>query len=87
MKLIFCLSCSDVVNLVRHEERRCSCGSCYGMMDSESTGWYKGVTCLPVHFNIGSFADACFNQPSKGRGRMFEAFVLADKNLTLEKRA
>lgn len=76
MKLILCTYCEDVVRLIQAEERFCKCGRCSGQYTDELNAWYKGETVIPLGFANPSLVEAMENQPDRGWGEQFTAFVI-----------
>lgn len=74
MKLLFCPNCKDVFNLKQDVVKSCSCGQTSGKYNDNFQAEYTGG--VPVGFANRSFIDALNNQPAKGLGRRFEAFVI-----------
>ena len=78
MKLIFCKECFDLIRLHK-TARKCVCG--------KSSGYYKqdGVNavifgpCIPVGILNSTLLKAITNQPEKGLGKYFTAFILPKK--------
>lgn len=75
MKLIFCRACEDIIRLTR-ETRRCECaraGGYYGDNGVDATYW---GTAVPLGFKNSDFQRAMLDQPERGMGERFEAFVI-----------
>lgn len=88
MKLIFCPRCNDVRKL-GYRKTTCQCGA--------STGWYKpdglqaiGLqaiivgAAIPLGIDNSSLASAIKNRPLKGKGKLFDAFVIPSRCPTIE---
>lgn len=85
MKLIFCMECQDVVKASTNGEwRSCQCGESSARYIDELNAEYKGY-CKPIGFNNSSLGAALQNQPKRGRGRNFEAFVIPENVRTFKK--
>ena len=84
MKMLYCPKCHDVRKLQR-KQVFCQCGG--------SSGWYKrdGLNAvvaglaIPLGFQNTSFVEALKNQPEKGAGEVFEAFVIPSECPTIER--
>jgi len=76
MKLIFCNKCQDVFKLSTSKEKFCECGKSSGMYIDELNAWYKGE-CVPLGFANYTLGLAIQNQPQRGWGVNFGAFVIA----------
>ena len=77
MKLLFCRKCQDVFKLAADYERTCKCGAVGGKYLED--GWhavYWGVDAVPIGFANGTLGEAIRNQPIKGDGKRFQAFVI-----------
>jgi len=87
MKLILCKSCQDVVRLREEEERFCSCGKCSGQYSDELNAWYKGGDdVIPLGFANSTLVTAFKNQPDRGWGEHFTAFVIPKQCPTFKKK-
>ena len=83
MKLIVCLKCNDVVSL-RYEDRTCFCscsGGRYTGKGAEAEIWGNSI---PLGFTNSSFIRALREQPAKGLGSEFTAFVIPKQCDTVE---
>ena len=82
MKLILCPLCQDVVRL-RSELRRCECGTCWGryLDDLKAEISEKAI---PLGFNNTALRNAVMNQPQKGQGKGFGAFVIPKECSTVK---
>ena len=76
MKLLYCVECQDVIRLVK-EERKCSCGKVSGKYLDKLHAEYSGEEAVPIGFDNSSLIKAIQSQPDTGRGRRFDAFVIA----------
>ncbi|HWY34505.1 MAG TPA: hypothetical protein VNX68_07655 [Nitrosopumilaceae archaeon] len=87
MKLLYCLSCQDVVRPLIGEERSCKCGlhTIIGQHDGITVS-YTGERCVIFGIHNTSFTQAVLNQPISGQGKDFTAFVLPIKCSTVIKR-
>jgi len=74
MKLIYCPQCHDVVKL-DFMERTCECRASYGYYEDDLNAIYGG-SAVPLGFANSSLVKAVKNQPDKGMGENFEAFVI-----------
>lgn len=74
MKLIFCKRCEDVIKCT-NKCRTCQCGASGGQYldDLNAVYWGKAV---PLGFANSSLVYALRNQPQRGDGCRFEAFVI-----------
>jgi len=86
MKLLVCNKCYDVFNIVRKEERSCSCGESKGRYHEDGLHAYYIGDATPLGFSNFSYLDALENQPESGMGEKFEAFVIPKKCPTFKKR-
>ena len=74
MKLIFCLDCGDVKAL-NYEITLCKCQNSGGQyLDKNDVEIWGNV--VPIGIDHRSFRKAIANQPLKGMGREFLAFVI-----------
>lgn len=87
MKLIFCPECWDVVKLAVSAERKCECGKSYGRYKEDRLNAYIGGLAIPLGFANPSLVAALDEQPEKGPGRRFEAFVIEKNCPTIEVKA
>lgn len=76
MKLLFCLSCQDVIKLIRGSHRSCLCGETRGRYVDDVNAVYYGEHAIPLGFANGSFARAIRSRPEQGAGERFDAFVI-----------
>ena len=84
MKLIFCTKCLDVVRLKQGPgERYCECGECFGRYTDDVNAYYGGPA-IPLGFHNVEFIHALRNQPEKGMGKEFKAFVIPKECATME---
>lgn len=83
MKLLFCLSCTDVIRLIPERARHCSCRRSGGVYIDGINAVIWGNT-MPLGFDNKSLAAAIMNQPDEGLGMRFEAFVIPKKCPSLE---
>ncbi len=74
MKLVFCPLCADLFNL-GEKRRSCWCGASHGKYLNH-TDIRIGGKAVPVGIDNESFWKAYENQPKKGWGRKFKAFVI-----------
>lgn len=86
MKLIYCPQCHDVVKLV-FDARSCECENSYGYYKSDGLNAVYGGLAVPLGFANSSLLKAIRNQPAKGMGERFEAFVIPKSCPTLQERA
>lgn len=78
MKLVYCISCEDVIALLA-KPRACACGQSRGAYLEDGVGaWIQGP-CVPLGFDNVSFDQALANQPIAPPGVGFRAFVV-EKN-------
>ena len=89
MKLLLCTSCRDIIRLVKHEIRSCSCGECRGSYTDNINAWYEGSTAMPLGIADSSLVEAFLNQPDEdnGSGNIFTAFVIPKKCKTFVKKS
>lgn len=85
MKLILCKNCWDVVKLSTKEIRSCECGKCKGQYTDDLNAWYSGEHAVPLGINNFDLSRAAYNQPEKGMGRNFNAFVIPKECSTFKK--
>jgi hypothetical protein len=84
MKLLRCNKCLDVFS-IHYDVRECSCGETSGKYFEDGLhAIYKG-DCTPLGFANGSFRQAIHNQPEKGWGEDFTAFVIQKECDTFKK--
>jgi hypothetical protein len=74
MKLIYCSLCHDIIRL-RRQVTTCKCGLSHGTYLNDLNAVYSGDA-IPLGIDNSSFIDALKNQPKKGQGVRFEAFVI-----------
>ncbi len=75
MKLLYCANCDDVFSLRLNKERSCECGKTKGKYIDNLNAVYSGPA-ITMGFNNPSLEDALDNQPLKGSGKEFTAFVI-----------
>jgi hypothetical protein len=75
MKMLYCPKCRDVRKL-QLEVVTCQCGSSSGWYESDGLKAVIGGDAIPLGFQNTSFVEALKNQPEKGAGKVFEAFVI-----------
>ena len=85
MKLILCKKCSDVFKLDR-EWRDCKCGECSGKYLNDLDAIYSGEYAVPIGFANSTLVDAIKNQPMRGMGKEFTAFVIPTICPTMKKK-
>lgn len=86
MKLILCTKCHDVFKLTTNETRQCKCGVCGGFYKEDGVqAEYWGDPAVPLGFANSSLVDAVRNQPEKGLGELFEAFVIPKECSSMKK--
>lgn len=85
MKLILCKDCWDVVKLSTKEVRSCACGKCKGQYTDDLNAWYSGEPAIPLGIDNFDLARAQANQPEKGFGKNFNAFVIPKECSTFKK--
>ena len=83
MKLLFCRHCQDIFSL-KAIWKSCCCGKSEGIYTDPSNAIYKG-DCVPIGFVNNSFVEAVKNQPQKGMGEDFVAFVIPQECHTMTK--
>ena len=76
MKLLVCVKCNDVFSVRTAEEKSCSCGLSKGQYKADGLHANYSGPCFPVGFSNPSFISAIRNQPDRGLGVRFEAFVI-----------
>lgn len=74
MKLLFCSDCHDVFSLRVNIEKTCHCGKVKGMYLDDLNAVHTGG--VPLGFANSSLVEALKNQPEKGDGARFTAFVI-----------
>jgi len=74
MKLIYCPHCYDV-RKIQSEKTHCRCGQCWGMYTDDLNAIYGGEA-IPLGVANSSFVKAIEQQPTRGLGRVFQAFVI-----------
>ena len=77
MKLIYCPICADIVKL-RRQDTVCFWGSSGGTYLNNLDATYFGAA-VPLGIANSTFAKAIRNQPEKGLGECFEAFVISQE--------
>lgn len=75
MKLLLCISCSDVFSLDYHT-KSCKCGQTTGQYLDKQNAVYSGEKAIPLGMDNYSFAQAVHRQPENGLGCRFTAFVI-----------
>lgn len=75
MKLIFCKECCSVFSL-SFIKKTCDCQKSWGLYESDGLNAKFGGEAIPIGFGNSSFAYALKNQPQKGMGCDFSAFVI-----------
>ena len=76
MKQLFCDNCHDIFRLTE-DIKTCECGKVSGQYYSDRiTAWYKGEDAVPLGIANSTFVKALKNQPNKGAGFEFTAFVI-----------
>ena len=83
MKLGYCISCKDMFKLTKNV-RGCSCGKCSGRLRGHEFAIVLGPIKV-IGINEGSFQYAIDNQPNKGPGKEFVAYVLPHINKNVQK--
>lgn len=73
MKLLYCPNCGDLFNL-SYETKSCMCEHSSGKYTDDINAIYSGG--IPIGFANSSFIKAIKNQPEKGMGEVFTAFVI-----------
>ena len=76
MKLILCTACHDVFKCNIGEVRSCKCGKATGRYLNKIDAEYAGETAVPIGFGNTTLSQAIQNQPERGMGMEFEAFVI-----------
>lgn len=76
MKLLFCKSCNDIFRLWSDQPSHCRCGASGGMYQADCLHATYSGPAVPIGFANGSFTEALGNQPQRGWGREFTAFVI-----------
>jgi hypothetical protein len=87
MKLVVCQACNDVFKLGRNREAKyCDCGLCGGYYEEDGlNAVYWGEFAIPIGFNNRDLVEKIGNQPKKGNGLVFEAFVIPKECPTMQK--
>jgi len=83
MKLLYCPHCHGVFSLTDKKWKMCDCGRARGRYMDDLQAVYSGG--IPLGFNNFTFVPALREQPEKGLGRRFEAFVIPKHCPTMEK--
>lgn len=84
MKLLYCTQCGDVFALL-WVERQCTCGKVRGRYLDHHNAEYSGDTAVPLGFSNPSFRLALKQQPLRGLGKGFHAFVVPEECATFRK--
>ncbi len=83
MKLIFCPECEDVVKLDIHV-RTCKCEASWGYYRADGLNAFYFGCAIPLGFENSSLITALNNQPNKGMGERFDAFVVPKSSPTFK---
>lgn len=75
MKLLYCSSCKDIVNLIQGADRKCYCGASSGRYVNQLDAVLRGP-CVPLGIGNSSLMRAMIACPPRGRGEVFDAFVI-----------
>lgn len=84
MKLLLCRNCGDIFPLLK-QHRECSCGETYGKYLDDLNAEYCGDHAVPLGFANSTFLKALREQPARGMGVEFTAFVIAKECKTMKK--
>ena len=86
MKLLFCKECQDCIKLVPQRESRCMCGKSRGTVKPDGlNAIISGDNCVVIGFSNPSLHNAIMNQPQKGMGKYFVAFVIPKECPTVKR--
>lgn len=85
MKMIYCQECHDIVNLARDCPRQCLCRKSGGKYTDNLNAEYYGPA-IPLGINNSSFMRAVAQQPKRGDGKDFIAFVIPEECPTMVKK-
>jgi hypothetical protein len=83
MKLLLCEKCNDIFKLDL-TLRQCKCGAVKGKYLDEINAVYSGG--YPIGFSNPSLVKALLNQPERGLGSNFTAFVIPKDCPTMVKK-
>ena len=87
MKLLFCTKCGDMFAVIPKKIRSCECGAVSGAYEDDGlNAWYAGNTAVPFGFLNSSFMAAVIQQPERGNGKEFTAFVIPKVCPTFKKK-
>lgn len=75
MKLMYCPACGDLIKLTL-SHRQCGCGKSTGYYLSDGQHAVIIGPAIPLGIANSSFHQAIANQPERGQGLLFEAFVI-----------
>jgi hypothetical protein len=84
MKLAYCLKCYDVFKLIT-DVRSCRCGESSGVLKQDKITVQVNGPLKVLGIEESSFYKAINNQPYKGSGVEFKAFVLPKVNKSVIK--
>lgn len=76
MKLIFCSKCDDVFK-PRRTAMSCQCGHAVGSLSKDGDRVMYGGSAVPLGIDNPSLSRSIENQPDRGCGHAFVAFVVA----------
>lgn len=77
MKLLLCLDCQDVFKIHPEKVTTCKCGDTKGRyLDDGINAIYSGSQAMPLGFRNSTLVYALKNQPLRGLGTDFSAFVI-----------
>jgi len=86
MKLVYCIGCGDLLQLDVTETKYCTCGNAGGKYHEGGLhAEYWGEWAVPVGIDSRDFHLAIDNQPEKGKGKEFIAFVIPKECPTFKK--
>jgi len=84
MKLIICLECQDIFKL-DYKSRECKCRQSKGQyLEDGLHATYSGPA-IPIGFANSSLSNAVRNQPERGMGKEFTAFIIPKYCETMHK--
>ena len=75
MKLILCSICQDVRKL-DYKPVVCDCGASKGWYEDDGLNATIQGAAIPLGFDNSSLVAAVIDQPERGEGRVFTAFVI-----------
>jgi len=83
MKLIYCQICGDVRKLAK-SETICACGASWGNYKEDGLNANIHGEAIPLGFDNSGFMQCINQQPEKGQGKVFCAFVIPKECPTIK---